>query len=141
MEFPTIDKFAKEVAEKALDEITYEGKTIREWAEIITKQQPCDDCISREEVIDLVADYDLNMDQVVKGIHALPSITPQPKVGEWIDCYKEMPIFNAGGFTETKHVGWTCSCCKENNFWIKSDYCPNCGAKMEGEDKNESDSM
>ena len=30
MEFPTIDKLAKEVAEKALDEITYEGKTIRE---------------------------------------------------------------------------------------------------------------
>lgn len=28
MEFPTIDKFAKEVAEKSLDEITYEGKTM-----------------------------------------------------------------------------------------------------------------
>lgn len=40
MEFPTIDEFAKEVAEKSLDEITYEGKTIREWAEIIVKQQP-----------------------------------------------------------------------------------------------------
>ncbi|MBR2540358.1 MAG: hypothetical protein IKE85_05980 [Mogibacterium sp.] len=39
MEFPTKDKFAKEVAEKALDEITYKGKTIREWIEIIVNQQ------------------------------------------------------------------------------------------------------
>lgn len=30
MKFPTIDEFAKEVAKKALDEIIYEGKTIRE---------------------------------------------------------------------------------------------------------------
>lgn len=44
-----VNKLAKEVAEKAL-EITYEGKTIREWAEILVKQPPCEDCISREEV-------------------------------------------------------------------------------------------
>lgn len=49
MEFPPIEKFAKEVAEKALDDFTYEGKTIREWAEIIVKQQPSEDCTSREE--------------------------------------------------------------------------------------------
>ena len=53
MEF-TIDKFAKEVAEKALDEITYEGKTIREWAEILAKQQPSEDCISRQAVLDII---------------------------------------------------------------------------------------
>lgn len=35
-----VNKLAKEVAEKALDEITYEGKTIREWAEILVKQRP-----------------------------------------------------------------------------------------------------
>lgn len=49
MELPTIYKLAKEVAEKALDEITYEGKTIREWVEIIVKQQPCEAC--REQVL------------------------------------------------------------------------------------------
>ena len=38
-----VNKLAKEVAEKALDEITYEGKTIREWAEILVKQQPSED--------------------------------------------------------------------------------------------------
>ncbi len=43
MEFPTIDKFAKDVAEKVLDEFIYEGKTIREWVEIIAKQDPSED--------------------------------------------------------------------------------------------------
>lgn len=35
----------------------------------------CDDAISREEVLKLVANYDLSMGQVVKGIHALPPVT------------------------------------------------------------------
>lgn len=48
--FINVNKLAKEVAEKALDEITYEGKTIKEWAEIIVNQQPCEDCISRDTV-------------------------------------------------------------------------------------------
>ena len=30
--FPTIEEFAKETAEKALDDFEYQGKTIREWA-------------------------------------------------------------------------------------------------------------
>lgn len=51
MEFPTKDEFAKEVAEKALDEFIYEGKTIREWVEILVKQQPCEDYIKRADVL------------------------------------------------------------------------------------------
>lgn len=39
MKFPTIDEFAKEVAEKALDEIIYEEKTIREWIDILKQTQ------------------------------------------------------------------------------------------------------
>jgi len=38
---------------------------------------PCDDAVSRQAVLELVADYDLSMGQVVKGIHALPPVTPQ----------------------------------------------------------------
>ena len=99
MEFPTIDKFAKEVAEKALDEITYEGKTVREWTEIIVKQQPCEDCISREEVrrilgnevFELMKLHTVNpednpkADAMSYGVNwslntlmELPSVTPQP---------------------------------------------------------------
>lgn len=32
-----VDKMAKEVAEKALDDYVYQGKTIREWIAIIAK--------------------------------------------------------------------------------------------------------
>ena len=35
MKFPTMDEFAKNVAEKALDEYEYKGKTLRQWIEII----------------------------------------------------------------------------------------------------------
>jgi hypothetical protein len=92
--------------------------------------EPCGDCISREKAVKIVLPY-VDGDLIADELKHLSPVTPQPKIGKWLDCYKEMPIFNAGGFTETKHVGWTCSCCGENHFWIKSDYCPNCGAKME----------
>ena len=39
MEFPTIEEFAKDVAEKALDEYEYNGKTIRQWIEIISASE------------------------------------------------------------------------------------------------------
>lgn len=50
--FPTMDEFAKSVAEKALDDYMYEGKTIREWTEIILNGDlvnvvRCKDCIKR----------------------------------------------------------------------------------------------
>ena len=47
------------------------------------------DAVSREEVLDLIADYDLSMGQVVKGIHALPSVTPQEP--RWIPVSEKLP--------------------------------------------------
>lgn len=35
LKFPTIQEMAKEVAEKALDEYEYEGKSIRQWVEVL----------------------------------------------------------------------------------------------------------
>lgn len=54
MKFPTYEEMARDVAEKALDEYEYNGKTLREWVEIIaatdinvgTKDGA--DCISRQ---------------------------------------------------------------------------------------------
>lgn len=84
------------------------------------EQEPCDDCVSRQAVLDLVADYDLSMGQVVKGIHALPPATPQPKVGywEWMQ-YDGNP--NIGN--------WHCSECHSigRSYF---DFCPFCGTKM-----------
>lgn len=56
-------------------------------------QEPCEDAISRQEVLYLIADDDLSMGQVVRGIHALPSITPQePQSFKWCTDCKEYDL-------------------------------------------------
>lgn len=47
--FPTMEEFAKQATDLALDEFQYEGKTIREWTEVILSGKiveavRCDDC-------------------------------------------------------------------------------------------------
>ena len=39
MKFPTYEEMGKEIAEKALDEYLYKGKTLREWVEIISAEE------------------------------------------------------------------------------------------------------
>ena len=73
--------------------------------------------------------YDISVDTVDEQ----PTVQPQRKIGRWIDVYGEVPIFNAGGFTETKHIGWKCSECEKQTFF-QGNYCPNCGAYMGGEE-------
>lgn len=130
MEFPTKDEFAKEVAEKALDEILYEGKTVREWVEIIVKQQPCEDCISRADILDAIETWDkfglnaeqklirwqdhyvpyVHLDDVRNAIANMPSVTPQQT--RWIPVSKELPEenihvlcqFYMGGMAECYHA-------------------------------------
>lgn len=124
MEFPTIDKFAKEVAEKSLDEITYEGKTIREWAELLVKQQPCEDAISRAEALrhsHIEYDDDGEGHRVIytEDIEELPPVTPErPKTGHWIDTGS----------------GQECSECGEIQYGYDTFrfFCANCGAEMSG---------
>jgi hypothetical protein len=134
MKFPTIDEFAKGVAEKALDEVTYEGKTIREWAEIITKQQPCEDCISRSEALkhtQIEYDDDGVGHKVIYAddIEDLPSVTPQPKVGKWIKAGEWSKGFGMGEI-----YGWfyECSECskqvKGSYDGCNYNYCPYCGS-------------
>ena len=145
MEFPTIDKFAKEVAEKALDEITYEGKTVREWVEIIVKQQPCEDCLSRESIINKIHalqdeltsndDSKWNRNKLafkymayVNGIILNePSVYPERPKGKWTlhSDYPDMLI---------------CEKCKAQfDMWhweIKQmHFCPNCGSHNGGEEE------
>lgn len=130
MEFPTIDKFVKDVAEKALDEFIYEGKTIREWVEIIIKQQPCDDAIGREKVFEQISCW-VNSGEyrytnatyyLTRRIRGISSVTPQQKIGKWID------VDSLDGA-----LWHDCSECGETEFYA-TDYCPNCGAKMEVEE-------
>ena len=57
------------------------------------------DTISRTAVLDLIADYDLSMGQVVRGIHALPSAQPEP---DWTEIM--VVCDNCGHIIHVKRV-------------------------------------
>lgn len=100
------------------------------------EQQPCEDCISREVVKDILTaewtkympmELDINLSFVLDKISELPSITPQRPHGEWIH------------FTDDFKDYVACSCCdygEEGEVLLedKTPFCPVCGADMrEGE--------
>lgn len=91
--FPTYEEMAKIVAEKALDDFCYEGKTIREWIQIIAEQ----DAISRKDTLKAIIKhlgirsekYLLEAERsIYKVIQKMPPINPQPK---WIHVSERLP--------------------------------------------------
>ena len=104
------------------------------------EQQPCDDAISRQAVIDGLisiaktkAKSDAQkslMGRVMFFVEKLPSVTPQPKMGRWITWKEADNIIPS----ETR---FECSVCHDaaytlcNGLDLLSPYCPNCGAKMQ----------
>ena len=90
------------------------------------------DCISRADVIGMIketAEYhtgdSFNADRLIRYTNELPSVTPQPKTGHWIE-----------EFVDTEgEVRFTCSCCGKYQLF-GTDFCYYCGAKMESEDNN-----
>ena len=73
---------------------------------------------SRRKWLDKYAPYF----ECENAIERLPSVNPQQKIGHWIKT----------GYIDKV----TCSICNRKmwNYWEVNDfdYCPNCGAKMEG---------
>lgn len=111
------------------------------------------DAVSRQAVLDLIADYDLSMGQVVKGIHALPPVNPQPSE-HFIDGvhamgyregYKDAQKQKSGKWIEEVNdfgeiAKYHCSKCYEDTGFTtdcKWKFCPNCGAKMESEEQTD----
>mgnify|MGYP007115372865 CR=1 FL=1 len=97
------------------------------------EQHPCEDCISREEVISEIDRYIdkaqstgtrddfISFQELV--VKQLPSVTPTRTKGKWIQTKDECDGVNFYDFS------FECTKCgKEQSF--KSNYCPNCGAYM-----------
>ena len=113
--------------------VFYELKAdIVNFEEPTTKNDLGVDCISRQAVIDLMIQKwgenfsgDSAMQESIDAIRVLPSVTLQaPNTGHWTD----------DGY---------CSCCNKQTLPLDisgyasgyDSFCPNCGAKMESENK------
>jgi Zn finger protein HypA/HybF involved in hydrogenase expression len=86
--------------------------------------------MTREETIDELEIYTvgrLKKDRVYITVEELQKFideikTLEPKTGHWIDITNKNKTV----------IAVRCSCCEKSpKYAIKSDYCPNCGAKME----------
>lgn len=113
------------------------------------EQQSCEDCISREATIDAIYKkyiggkdaiknapindmYADGLAEAVDAVWDMPSVTPTRPTGKWIEVFVETPNDPYSyGFKSHK-----CSNCEHRPLQI-SDYCPNCGARMEAETKIE----
>lgn len=112
--------------------VTTEAYKSLQFAIKALEQEPCEDAISRQAVIDMTGlsewfDSSDSYNEFVIALSDLPPVTPQPKMGHWIDKF--------GGV-------YRCSCCREiisidteiefpNGITYK--YCPNCGSYNGGE--------
>ena len=89
------------------------------------EQEPCEDAISRKAAIDAIWDG-VNMDiytrEVKECLETLPPVTPQPKMGRWIEH-----INNGMQYIECPK----CSSWFLRMYLTRNSYCPNCGAKMQ----------
>ena len=88
---------------------------------VLSKAAPVAGCFSN-----MISAYDVIM---------LPAADVAPvRHGRWEPYFEEVEIYNAGGVAERKQTGWICGRCKSVESitrYYKTNYCPNCGAKME----------
>ena len=93
----------------------------------LLEQQSCDDCISRQAVLEIAKSSKSNwIDNSVlfKRVNELPPVTPKEKTGYWI------PLGNYDDWGNEN--SYKCSECGELDDY-PCEYCSNCGAKMIGE--------
>lgn len=129
-----VAKDALEMAIKALEQEPCEVSQglVKDSQEF--SQEPCDDAISRQAVLDTIDKWVKSMRVLIalpanevtplfESVHELPPVTPQPEMGRWIDIMVgDMPAQ---------------ACDKCNVFYPLAytggghKFCPNCGCKMQ----------
>lgn len=100
---------SREEAIKVLEKVKrvaeiYESEDVKAYnmAIELLKQEPCDEAISRQAVIDLIEHYNSDglgsvfygYEQGVKfanAVNNLPSVTSQPKTGHWFSISERLP--------------------------------------------------
>lgn len=109
------------------------------------EQQSCEDCVSREQLKrELHAQMAVNAitkETAEDMLNHLPSVTPQPRAGRWIekaeDYYKAINEYGGGVDENTDYFTDDIACPKclskfstIDNETERFRHCPNCGAKI-----------
>jgi len=116
-------------------------KFLANYMEVLEKQmqQPCEDCIRRQAVIEHICESKECYKEECKGrtlkrcpdlqwVFDLPPVTPQRPEGRWIATENE----------EMNIDGYFCSCCDlPMETEERTKFCPNCGAEMSGGEEDE----
>jgi hypothetical protein len=132
------DAISRQAAKEAVKRASASGTVQMLLMEILdgmpsVNPMPCEDVISRQAAIDELKKYfsDEGMKDtecgaywhhghVIDVLQGMQPVTPKQRTGHWIECEEEVKCF--------------CSECKEISDY-PTQFCPNCGAKMESEDK------
>lgn len=123
----------------------------------IDYQQPCEDCISRQALLDKLekpmnwtdSEAELQEQRDYEGfvelLKSMPSVIPKGvTITDFADRCRECGKTKTGHWIKTGdyYTGaygcldyFECSCCHEESL-EEGDFCPNCGAKMGGEDND-----
>ena len=107
------------------------------------EQEPCEDCISRQELDKALYEHfheegnpnnitDVRLGAVRNFVKNFPPVIPQSKIGRWIDePYHKISEYGE----EDTYYKRKCSKCFEK-YDVVFNYCPNCGADMRGENND-----
>lgn len=126
-------KIIKECKEKGFKHTFYTLDEYHEALDMAIKaleQEPCEDAISRQAVLDMMQ-MRMGGKELYKAVYELPPVTPQPKTGhwEWVQYDYNPNIGNC-------HCS-ECHCVVAEGVYKNEKagiplykYCPQCGAKM-----------
>lgn len=93
------------------------------------EQEPCDDTISRSDMLDAVGHgTTYTSEEVQKIVNNLPPVRPQePKTGHWVRHDTGHSIYY-----DCSRCNCIAPCTETADAWLwkLSNYCPDCGAKM-----------
>lgn len=96
-------------------------ESLKAWKEAL-EQEPCEDCISRQAVMNCFKKWQPYMATRLFGfekeLSSLPPVIPQPKIGHWIDTGSSQECSECGEM----QYGY-------DNFRF---YCANCGCRIIG---------
>ena len=118
------------IAQGLITNFKCESETMVDFCNVVIKalkQEPCEDCISRQAVDELseaLVHTTINKADFVcnfwERLQKLPSVTPKKKTGKWIRTTDK-----------TGHLVWKCDCGWQQRLW--TNFCPDCGCQMRGD--------